>query len=1166
MATSSDGAIFAGTGLNGVYRTTDHGAHWSPVNTGLYYSQPYQQISALCADNNGNIYCSYVYTISGYSIIYFASSTDDGDQWYANYAMEGSNVNSLLVAKNGYVYMATGDGLYRSTDYGNTWALINQTDFIKIVETSNGILLGSTINTLQQSSDNGVTWIQASPYTLTRGFFVAQNGDIFQSTRTNNYRTTNNGSSWDTISLKLPFTIFGEANNDIVASQYGSAPERTTDYGDTWNIIQIDTNSPGVYAITTDSAGNLFAGTSINICYRSSDGGKTWQPAGNGLFQPLLPANITTLTLDNTGAIYATEFDTVGAAGYTTLYKSSDNAVTWTKLTDFANNPIQAVTIGSAGTIFLGTRDSGVILSTNSGKTWSPSDSGLAPINILSLFIDSQGNVYAGTGTGGVYRSSNNGQVWTAANAGLAISDSLPSVYAFTQTSGALFAQTNVAIFRSINNGMQWERTYFTGGTTIVSDGVSNIYAGGSGYLNRSSDGGSTWTALPIILESQNSGEQVIALARDWRGYLYASVNNSVNAVYRSLDSGKTWAWISDSITDQDFALAAGNRYMFAGTAGGVYRADSNAVVTWQAPTAAIRTLDQGSINHVSNLEFWQENYGPMFYNLSITSNTGEGMYWPRGSNFNYCFGGGFWFGTINNSVPQVLVGYDPNSGRSWFEPGSVQSALNIYDSTSAAGSPRYPESIDFPYDQEFTILYSTSYNRTTGIPLDTAAHLPPWPIWDTNPDTNAIPGLNHYWGDYVDNVSQRNLASYPARSITKYVSVYDSVQKKYVTQPVVYQKGGPVFISDEDMFTICNDVDTAQYYGPESTGYPQIESQRIIYSWATGPAQNMICIVMKIVNKSNTALDSCWLAPIMDFDIGNPDSNDCGFYSIDSTLNLGLGWSSQQNGVPYANQALAYPGVEGWDFLQSPAIYKSGDTLVDSNGVPTTQIAPDSLVGSVKPGVYPTSQQLGLVSFYRWPLTADPATDDARYTVMAKSQRDTSPNGADWADWRILMSTGPFTLMPKQTAQVVIGFMIARDSEIGDNNLQASIDSCVRLARQMQTFYDNGFTKIPPVPTGIATSRYANNVLPSSPLLSEYPNPMASGAHLTFTLTQTAPVTIRLYDMMGRQVKELAHEQVMAIGEHTIAFDASDLPNGAYQCVLSAPFGSVQKMVFLTR
>jgi len=60
------------------------------------------------------------------------------------------------------------------------------------------------------------------------------------------------------------------------------------------------------------------------------------------------------------------------------------------------------------------------------------------------------------------------------------------------------------------------------------------------------------------------------------------------------------------------------------------------------------------------------------------------------------------------------------------------------------------------------------------------------------------------------------------------------------------------------------------------------------------------------------------------------------------------------------------------------------------------------------------------------------------------------------------------------------------------------------------------------------------------------YPNPFNSTARLMFTIPGSGHVTLRLYDMLGREVAALVDED-MASGRHDVTVSAEKLATGVY-------------------
>jgi hypothetical protein len=73
------------------------------------------------------------------------------------------------------------------------------------------------------------------------------------------------------------------------------------------------------------------------------------------------------------------------------------------------------------------------------------------------------------------------------------------------------------------------------------------------------------------------------------------------------------------------------------------------------------------------------------------------------------------------------------------------------------------------------------------------------------------------------------------------------------------------------------------------------------------------------------------------------------------------------------------------------------------------------------------------------------------------------------------------------------------------------------------------------------------------SQLLSNYPNPFNPTTTLTFSLNQPAPISLNLYDIMGREVMSL-YQGNMSAGFHQFSIDGSSLASGIYFARMVTP------------
>jgi hypothetical protein len=83
--------------------------------------------------------------------------------------------------------------------------------------------------------------------------------------------------------------------------------------------------------------------------------------------------------------------------------------------------------------------------------------------------------------------------------------------------------------------------------------------------------------------------------------------------------------------------------------------------------------------------------------------------------------------------------------------------------------------------------------------------------------------------------------------------------------------------------------------------------------------------------------------------------------------------------------------------------------------------------------------------------------------------------------------------------------------------------------------------------------------------LEESYPNPFNPTTTLRFSLPETMPVTLRVYDLQGRAVATLV-EGVREAGTHTVQFDGTHLASGTYLYRLEAGAFSQTKRFTLVK
>ena len=88
--------------------------------------------------------------------------------------------------------------------------------------------------------------------------------------------------------------------------------------------------------------------------------------------------------------------------------------------------------------------------------------------------------------------------------------------------------------------------------------------------------------------------------------------------------------------------------------------------------------------------------------------------------------------------------------------------------------------------------------------------------------------------------------------------------------------------------------------------------------------------------------------------------------------------------------------------------------------------------------------------------------------------------------------------------------------------------------------------------------------LLKSYHLFQNYPNPFNPSTEIKFSIPQTSNLTLKVFDVMGREVTTLIDDKMEA-GKHSIVFNAANLSSGVYYYTITAKnFMETKKMILL--
>ena len=558
----SSGRGFVSTWGDGIYRSTDGGAHWE--RAGSDFPAPYS--TDVMVAPNGHVFASAWHwpTVHG---IY--RSIDGGDHWVSASVGLPTNMRITTLACNpsGVLFAgAEGGGIYRSLDDGQSWvqmANLGNNVVHRLVFDSLGRLYAASQAGLRRSSDLGVTWtiIQPSFYPnsdVTSIALIERLGLIvFGTEGDGTYRTYDDGVTQQKVHNRRGTMLVLPDETILMGTNWSSGTVyRSTDAGASWSLSNAGIAGEDVHDLARNPDGSIYAASGVRAIYRSVDGGNTWARSATGV--QLLWA----------GALGAADSTLFGTGGDGAIYVSSDYGGTWS-----VRGPqcAPAAYVPIPGAVLAASTSCGILRSADDGATWPSSNTGLTNSSVSSILRLPSGRVLAGGRSSGslpvLHLSDDGGQTWSPVTAGISNfsvlallalqgDDVLASGYDAVSFAGRLMI--------SHDRGATWS-VHSTSGTVpriqrFQFDSAGRLFALAFDGLYLSLDQGSTWTRIGTSIYAPT------ALVIDWFDRLYAG--SSDNGVFLSEDHGLTWSALNTGLSDLrvNSLMLDDAGYLFAGT------------------------------------------------------------------------------------------------------------------------------------------------------------------------------------------------------------------------------------------------------------------------------------------------------------------------------------------------------------------------------------------------------------------------------------------------------------------------------------------------------------------------------------------------------------------------------------------------------------------------
>ncbi|MEM8906413.1 MAG: T9SS type A sorting domain-containing protein [Bacteroidota bacterium] len=528
---SSEDTIYAGFSAGGIFKTTDGGANWQPI----FDDQPYLAIGDIVLDpqNPNTIYV-------------------------------GTGDPSIT----GYPFI--GDGVYKSTDGGQTWAALglSQPGIISKIEidpTNSDIIYAASMGLpfernfergVYKSIDGGANWTQI--------FNIDDSTGVIDLLVHPDQPQILYAAGWTRI----------RTNQESAITSVGPKVFRSTDGGETWLALDgglpnglssrvglaIAPSNPNViFALYIDANFDLMG------IYKSSDGGDSWSLVIDG--NSLGLANI----MGGMGwyfgrmRVHPTDPDQLYVLGLRTFH-SVNGGLSWTNLTPVTGPSSPHVdhhelTFSHLGNLYLGT-DGGIYRQAAGSNTWEDIEQIPTAQVYRTAYNPHEPQIYyAGAQDNGTHQgNASTINSWTRLSGGdgfqMAFHPTNPNIRYVESQFGNIAVTIDGTIYQSATLGIpasdrkNWDMPYI-----ISPNNPSVLYTGTQRVYRNTTSGVSPWSPISADLTDGNifgAGFHTIStLDESPQDSLSLYVGTTDANVWRTTDSGNNWERVDANLPER---------------------------------------------------------------------------------------------------------------------------------------------------------------------------------------------------------------------------------------------------------------------------------------------------------------------------------------------------------------------------------------------------------------------------------------------------------------------------------------------------------------------------------------------------------------------------------------------------------------------------------------
>ena len=368
-------------------------------------------------------------------------------QWVQTKGPEGGSANRLFAASGGDLYAGKGTDLYRLSDDGHAWHLINSSiptnGSWQMTERGDTLYIVSDTQ-VHASTDGGATWSSLGTRPEGELIDIVMTDEVFYLGLDDGiFRSVDAGKSWTSL------------NNEALADRKIRAITAIE------NTLFVGTDS-GLYRRNSEGWNLLPVGESENIRALASAEHRLYVAVGKGRKNQTISSSV----------LISVRFSETSPS----LYRSTDLGDSWQALNFVEKDSVEKDSSDGSGLVMsssLGGLDLEIPVSIemmaaveslfvfnginnyysgDAGETWMTLDSNVPGIGDVFALVSLNANTFYRSGQAGIYRTTDAGKTWHQFNTGLVKT----TVMNLVSLQGVLYANMGQVLVTSSDGGESW--------------------------------------------------------------------------------------------------------------------------------------------------------------------------------------------------------------------------------------------------------------------------------------------------------------------------------------------------------------------------------------------------------------------------------------------------------------------------------------------------------------------------------------------------------------------------------------------------------------------------------------------------------------------------------------------------------------------------------------